>query len=108
MFVWVIKIIQYEKIYVSEEIDTNKTSASKECTLCYYWYFKVQIYKLWLQIWTAYINKCRDVLMSAYELKNIAALTGKGADGRFISWGISKNEAVNISNNSLLEDKAVL
>ena len=46
--------------------------------------------------------------MSAYELKNIAALTGKGADGRFISWGISKNEAVNISNNSLLEDKAVL
>ena len=80
----------------------------QECTLFYYWYFKVQIHKLWLQIWTAYINKCRDVLMSAYELKNIVTLTGKGADGRFISWGISKNEAVNISNNSLLEDKAVL
>ena len=48
------------------------------------------------------------VLMSAYELKNIVTLTGKGADGRFISWGIGKNEAVNISNNSLLEDKAVL
>ena len=46
--------------------------------------------------------------MSAYELKNIVTLTGKGADGRFISWGISKSEAVNISNNSLLEDKAVL
>ena len=53
-------------------------------------------------------NKSHDVLMTANELKNIATLTGKGADGRFISWGISKNEAVNISNNSLLEDKAVL
>ena len=46
--------------------------------------------------------------MSAYQLKNIATLTGKRADGRFISWSISKNEALNISNNSLLEDKAVL
>ena len=46
--------------------------------------------------------------MSAYQLKNIATLTGKRADGRFISWSISKSEAVNISNNSLLEDKAVL
>ena len=33
-------MLQYEKIDVSERIDTNKTSASKECTLCHYWYFK--------------------------------------------------------------------
>ena len=33
-------MLQYEKIDVSEGIDTNKTSASKECMLCYYWYFK--------------------------------------------------------------------
>ena len=29
MFVWVIKMLPYEKIDISEEIDTNKTSASK-------------------------------------------------------------------------------
>ena len=27
---------QYEKDDVSERINTNKTSASKECTLCHY------------------------------------------------------------------------
>ena len=27
-------MLQYEKIDVSEGIDTNKTSASKECMLC--------------------------------------------------------------------------
>ena len=34
-------MLQYEKIYVSERIDTNKTSASKECMLYDYWYFKM-------------------------------------------------------------------
>ena len=29
-------MLPYEKIDVSEEIDTNKTSASKECMLCHY------------------------------------------------------------------------
>ena len=29
-------MLEYEKIDVSEGIDTNKTSASKECMLCHY------------------------------------------------------------------------
>ena len=33
-------MLQYEKFDVSEGIDTNKTSASKEDMLCHYWYFK--------------------------------------------------------------------
>ena len=28
------------KIDVSEGIDVNKTSESKECELCHYWFFK--------------------------------------------------------------------
>ena len=40
-FVWVsIKILHYEKIDVSEGIYVIKTSASKECELCQYWFFK--------------------------------------------------------------------
>ena len=46
--------------------------------------------------------------MSAYESKNIAILNAKGIDFRCILWGISKNEAVNILNNSVLKDKGVL
>ena len=97
-------MLQYKKIDVSEGIDTNKTSASKECMLCHYWYFKDAGFKYELHV----CNKSHDVLMTAYELKNIAILNVKGVDFRCISWGISRNKAVNRFNNSVLEDKDVL
>ena len=46
--------------------------------------------------------------MTAYELKNIAILNIKGVDYRCILWAISKNGAVNILNNSVLENKGFL
>ena len=82
MFVWIIKILQYkkyEKYDVSEEIDTNKTSASKECMFCHYWWFKDVGFKFESHV----CNKCHDVLMIACELKN-RILNLKGVDFRFI------------------------
>ena len=32
-------MIYYDRIDVSEGIDVNKTSASKECDVCHYFYF---------------------------------------------------------------------
>ena len=32
-------MLEYDRIDISESIDTNKTSASKECNICHYWYF---------------------------------------------------------------------
>ena len=46
--------------------------------------------------------------MTDLELKNIGILNVKGVDYRCISWGISKKEAVNVLDNSVLEDKGVL
>ena len=97
-------MLQYEKIDVSERIDTNKTSVSKECTLCHYWYFKDVEFKFEPHV----SNKCHDVMMTAYELKNIAILNVKGVDFSYVLWGISRDEAVNRLNNSVLEDKGVL
>ena len=34
-----IKMLYYDRINVSEGIDTNKTSASKQCNICHYWHF---------------------------------------------------------------------
>ena len=82
MFVWIIKILQYkkyEKYDVSEEIDTNKTSASKECMFCHHWWFKDVGFKFESHV----CNKCHDVLMIACELKN-RILNLKGVDFRFI------------------------
>ena len=32
-------MIYFKRIDVSEETDVNKANASKECDICYYWYF---------------------------------------------------------------------
>ena len=56
-------MLQYEKIDVSEGIDTNKTSASKECMLCQYWYFKDVGFKFEPHVY----NKCHDVLIASED-----------------------------------------
>ena len=32
-------MLYYDRTDMSQEIDINKTSASKECDICQYWYF---------------------------------------------------------------------
>ena len=81
-------MLQYEKISVLEGIDVNKISASKEYKLCHYCYFKDVGFKFEPHV----CNKCHDVLMTAYDLKNIAILNVKRVDFRCILWGISKDK----------------
>ena len=98
-------MLQEEKLSISEGFDTNnKTSASKKCILCHYWYFKEIGFKFERHV----CNKCHDVLMTTNELKNTAILDVKGVDFRCVLWGISRDEAVNRLNKSMLEDKGVL
>ena len=97
-------MLQYKKIDVSEGIDANKTSASKECELCHYWFFKDIGFKFEERV----CNKCHDLLTIAYSLKDIAILNAKGATFRCILMGISKNEGLKRLNNSVTYDKGVL
>ena len=69
-------MIEYERINISERIDVDKTNKSKECMLCHYWYFKDVGFKFERNV----SNKCYDVLMTAYKLKNIPILNVKGVD----------------------------
>ena len=32
-------MLYYDKIDISEAIDVNESSESKECDICHYWYF---------------------------------------------------------------------
>ena len=76
----------------------------KEYELCHYWCFKDVGFKF-----EPYVcNKCQDVLMTVYELKNIAILNVKGVDFRCILWVISRDKAVNRLNDYVLEDRGVL
>ena len=97
-------MLQYKKIDVSEGIDVNKTSLSKECELCHYWYFKDSGFKFEEHV----CNRCHDLLTMAYSLKNIAILSAKGATFRCILMGISKNEGLKRLNNLVTYDRGVL
>ena len=96
-------MLRYQKIDVSEGTDINKTSASKECELCHYWFFKDTGFKFEVHV----CNKCHDLLTRAYSFKNIAILNVKGATFRCILMGISKNEGSKRLNNSVTYDRGV-
>ena len=83
-------MLQYEKIDTSEEIDINKTSASKKFELFHYWFFKDVAFNFEEHL----CNGCHDLLMMTYSLKNIAILNTKGATFRCLLMGIGKNEAL--------------
>ena len=97
-------MLRYQKIDVSEGIDWNKTSASKECEFCHYWFFKDIGFKFEEHV----CNRCHDLLTIAYSLKDIAILNAKRATFRCILMGISKNEGLKRLNNSVTYDRGVL
>ena len=98
------KILQYERIEVSEVIDVNKSDKSKECTICHYWYFKDIGYK-----YQAYVfNKCHDLPMVVQDLKDLMILNIKGVDYRCYVFNMSRSDAINLLNNSCLDSKGVL
>ena len=97
-------MLQYKKIDVSEGIDVNKTSASKECEICHYWFFKDVGFKFEENV----CNRCHDLLTMAYSLKNIAILSAKGATFRCLLMSIIKNEALKKLNVLAKYDRGVL
>ena len=94
-------MLEYDRIDVSEGIDTDKTSASKECNICHYWYFldKNCNYDLYL------CNGCHDLMQKAMSFKNVAIVSIKGNDYRIHFSYISKNDAIALMTNSNLNDK---
>ena len=97
-------MLRYQKINVSEGIGVNKASASKECEICHYWFFKDIGFKFEGHV----CNKCHDLLTIAYSLKDIAILNAKGATFRCILMGVSKNECLKRLNNSVTYDRGAL
>ena len=97
-------MLWYQKIDVSEGIDVNKTSKSKECELCHYWFFK----DVGLKFEEHVCNKCHDLLTMADSLKHIAILSTKGATLRCLLLGISKSEGLKRLNNSVRYNRGVL
>ena len=73
-------MLKYNKIYITEGIDLNKTNKSKKCMFRHYWY---------------YLNKnfsygpftcdgCYDIVQRSTDFKNIAIIYVKKLHAEFI------------------------
>ena len=90
-----IKALYFDRNDVSEDIDINKTSASKECDICHYWYFLNKRFKF-----QPYVsNRYHDLLMMSMNLSDIAILKIKNTYYHCVISGISKIEAINLMQN---------
>ena len=85
-------MVYYDRVDVSEGNDVNKTSASKECDVCHYWYFLNYSFKFQPNI----CNRCHSLLMMYVNFSNIDILNIKDSDYCCIISLISKNEAINL------------
>ena len=93
-------MLEYDRIDISEGIDVNKTSASKECDICHYWCFKDIGFK-----YDKYLcNGCHDLMQKAISFNNVAIVYIKGNAYRIHFWYLSKDDVINIMNGSTLVD----
>ena len=89
-------MLEYDRTDTSEGIDINKTNALKECDICHYWYCKNIGFK-----YEPYLcNDCHDLMQKAMNFNDVAIVSAKGSDYKIHFWYMSKDDAINIMNNS--------
>ena len=72
-------MLHYDRIDVSDRIDVNSTSESKECDICHYWYFLNKEFTFQPYV----CNRYHDSLMMSMNLSDIYILKTKTA-GYFV------------------------
>ena len=94
-------MVEYKRIDISEGVDINKTSLSKECDICHCWFFKDIGFK-----YEPYLcNGCNDLMQKTMSFNNIATVYIKGSAYRIYFCYMSKDDGINIMNGSNLVHK---
>ena len=97
-------MLYYGRTDVSERVNVNKTSASKECDVYHYWYSL----NCSFQFPPNLCSRCHDLLIMSINLSDIAILNIEGSDYRHIISLISKNEAIKFMENTDLTEKTYM
>ena len=85
-------MLEYDRIDISEGIDANKTSASKECNIFHYRYFLDRGFKYE----PCLCNGCHNLMQKAMNFNDVAIVSIKGSYYRIHFWYRSKDDAINI------------
>lgn len=94
--------IYCSRIEVSKGIGVSKTTLSKECIICHYWYYLDEGFRFQLGV-------CRgshDLLMVNLNLKSNAILIVHCVDYCCIIAIITKSETINVWRNADMNEKS--
>ena len=93
-------MLYYEIINISKGVDPTKSKRSKECMICYYWFFNHGF-----KFQDSICNECHDLTILSLNIRDIAIITVKNVDYHCIIYKITKSEAINLLETSGLEDR---
>ena len=95
------KMLEYDRINISEEIDVDMSNKSKECMLCHYWYFLNKNFSHGPYL----CDGCYNIVQKSIKFKNIAIVHLRESAYRIYFLYMSKRKAKKLMNNSNLIDK---
>ena len=93
-------MLYYDRIDLSEGIDAAKSSNSKECIVCYYFFFNHEI-----EFQDSVCNGCHDLMVLCLNISDIAIMAAKDVDYCRIIHDISKCDTIHLLENAVLDDR---
>ena len=98
-------MLEYDRIDIFEGTGVNKTSNSRECSLCKFYYFLNKNFNYQ----THSCEGCHDMSMKANIMQNLAIIYHRRNAYRVNFVFMSKNDAFNlIKNSNIIDKKGVL
>ena len=89
-------MLEYDRIDISEGIDVNKTSNSRECSFCHYYYFLDISFN-----YQKYLcDGCHNISMKVNSMQNLAIVYSYSNAHRINFTFMDLNEATYLLNNS--------
>ena len=96
-------MLHYERTDINEGINPTENNKRKEGIICHYWFFnhgckfKDSVY-----------NGCHDLTMLCLSISDITIITVKNVDYHCIIYNISKSEAINLLESTVLENRGYI
>ena len=93
-------MLYYERINISEQIDTTKSKISKECMISHYCFFNNGF-----KFQDSVSSGCHDLTLLSLNISNIDIIIVKNVDYCCIIHNFRKSEAIHLLESSVLDDR---
>ena len=91
-------MLYYDRIDIREGIDRAKSKNSKECMICYCWFFHHGF-----KFQDSICNGCHDFTILCLNVNDIIIILVKNVDYYCIIHNVSSSEAINLLESAVLE-----